>query len=207
MTDIMSIPGQTNNPYAPPSAGASRNPDYNPYAPPSANLESNAAPSDVEAVRRELLKHETSIRSFGTLYLLGFAFTVLATVGLALVTIASPTAEDRGILILLTVLYGLLAVLNYHLGQGLRRLDKKIRGLATFLSVLGLIAFPIGTLINGYFLYLLHSEKGKRVMTPEYQEVIAKTPHIKYKTPVWLIVLALLILGLVVFGMVAVFSA
>ena len=32
----------------------------------------------------------------------------------------------------------------------------------TLLSVIGLIGIPLGTLINAYILYLLHSEKGKR---------------------------------------------
>lgn len=49
-------------------------------------------------------------------------------------------------------------------------------------------------IVSLYFLYLLHSEKGKRVMTTEYQQIVEQTPHIQYRTSwiAWL-VLALFI--------------
>jgi hypothetical protein len=63
------------------------------------------------------------------------------------------------------------------------------------LSVLGLLNFPIGTVISIYFIYLLVSAKGQFVMTPEYAAIRAVTPHIRYKTPIWLwVVLGLLVL-------------
>jgi len=67
------------------------------------------------------------------------------------------------------------------------------------LSAIGLIGFPIGTLINGYILYLFLSKKGRTIFAPEYQDVIAATPHVKYRTSiiVW-IFLALVVLLLAV---------
>ena len=74
------------------------------------------------------------------------------------------------------------------------------------LSGIGLLAFPIGTLINAYVLYLIFSAKGKMVFSDEYRAVIEQTPHIKYRTSiiVW-IVLGLLLL-LIAFGIFGAFS-
>jgi hypothetical protein len=43
---------------------------------------------------------------------------------------------------------------------------------------------PIGTLINAYILYLVFSRKGRTILSEDYQQVIAATPHIKYKTSI-----------------------
>ena len=63
---------------------------------------------------------------------------------------------------------------------------------------LGLLSFPVGTIINGYILYLLFSKKGERVFSADYQAIVDATPHIKYKTSiiVWIfLVLLLLMIG------------
>ena len=76
--------------------------------------------------------------------------------------------------------------------------------IAIVLSAIGLLGFPIGTLISAYFLYLLVSEKGKVVFSDEYKEVIRKTPHIRYKTSivVWIFLgLLLLLIGLGLVGL------
>lgn len=62
-------------------------------------------------------------------------------------------------------------------------------------AVVGLLGFPIGTLINGYFLYLLGSRSGATIFTPQYRQVVERTPEIKYKTPIWMwILITLLVL-------------
>jgi hypothetical protein len=88
--------------------------------------------------------------------------------------------------------------LQLWVGLGLRKLRPWTRIAAGILSGIGLIAFPLGTLINGYILYLLFSKKGSTVFSADYQRVIADTPHIKYRTSilVW-IVLGLLVLVVV----------
>jgi hypothetical protein len=53
------------------------------------------------------------------------------------------------------------------------------------LSGIGLLGFPIGTLINGYILYLFLSKKGRTVFAPEYQEVIEATPHVSTAPRSW----------------------
>jgi hypothetical protein len=62
------------------------------------------------------------------------------------------------------------------------------------LSEVGLLGFPIGTLINGYILYLLLSKKGRKVFSDEYRQIVSLTPHIKYRTSIVVCIL----LGLIV---------
>lgn len=185
-------------------------PPVNPYAPPKAGIAfgDTAAPDDAEAIRREFLNHEASIRSVGTLYMVGAVFCGLATLAMLLMLVVTPLAGGVdglgiGLLLGMVALYALLTWLYYFMGKGLRAVSPKVRLVATIVTALGLLGFPIGTLISAFILYLLHSAKGKRVMTEEYQAVIAATPHIKYKTPLWMWIL----LGLLVLGILAIVAA
>jgi hypothetical protein len=74
-------------------------------------------------------------------------------------------------------------------------------------GAIGLLGFPVGTLIAGYLLYLLWSEKGNVVFSPRYQRVMQATPHIKYKTSI-IVWIFLGLLGLVVLvGIIAMVTA
>lgn len=168
----------------------------NPYAPPSARVDDivEVAPEQ-EAIRREHIKHEASVRSIGLLYLIGGG---LALVGGVFGLIGSFAVEQTGLLTGLMVVYLVIGALLVTTGRGVRRLQPWARTLAIVLSCIGLLGVPIGTLIHGYFLYMLLSAKGKRIFEPDYADIVAATPHVKYKTSivVW-IVLALLLLALV----------
>lgn len=85
----------------------------------------------------------------------------------------------------------------------MRAVNLKVRTAAIVLSVLGLLAIPIGTIISAYFLYLLASKKGEFVFSEEYAQVRAATPEIKYRTSriVWGFLIALILL--IVLGIVA----
>lgn len=73
----------------------------------------------------------------------------------------------------------------------------------SMLTVLGLLGIPIGTLISLSILYLLLSEKGRMVFSPEYKAVIAATPHVRYRTSLvnWVLLFVFLavLVGLVAF--------
>ena len=88
-----------------------------------------------------------------------------------------------------------VGILQLFAGWGVRGLRRWGRILGCILSALGLLGFPIGTLINAYILYLFLSKKGRTIFAPEYQDVIAATPDVKYRTSivVW-IVLGLLVI-------------
>ena len=184
-------PAETINPYSPAAqAGAA----VNPYAPPAAEL-ARGVGSEAEEIRRELLNHEASIRGVGTLYLVGFWLSLVGTLTIGGLMVADPSGFAFG----MVLFYAFFTWLYRYLGRGLRDLNPRVRPGVTLLHVLGLLAIPLGTLISAYILWLIHGEKGKRVLSDEYREIVAQTPHIQYKTPVWLVVLGLLFLGLLAF--------
>ncbi len=182
-----------------------RNPDHNPFEAPSVTFDSDGMSyTPAETIRREHLSHEASVKSIGFLYMLGGILLGLATIGLLFFAKTGPgrgpnRAPNWGDLVL--AMMPLLAAIQCVTAVGLRRLRGWARIPCGVLAAIGLIGFPIGTLINGYILYLLFSAKGSMVFSEEYQTIIAQTPHIKYKTSiiVWLflgLLLLLLTLGI-----------
>jgi hypothetical protein len=146
--------------------------------------------NSADTIRKDHIKHEASIKSVGIFYFLGAGLMALA--GLA------PALSGRGEDILFALVFFAFAVGLVAAGVGIRRLKPWARIVSGVLSGIGLLGFPLGTLINGYILYLLFSRKGSTVFSEEYQGIIAATPHIKYKTSivVWILVGLLLLLGL-----------
>ncbi len=167
-------------------------PVFNPYAAPQADL-SQPVPLNVEATRRHLLKHEASVRSVGTLYFLCGIVLVLSGVGLI------AAAQER--VLAVTFIGG--GILQLWLAVGLRKLKRVVRIPTMILAGIGLLGFPVGTIISAYILYLLGSQKGVQVFSDEYAEVIAATPHIKYRSSKLVIGLLILIVALIVFGVIA----
>lgn len=170
--------------------------------PPSlaANASMGQAPAEQEETRRTFLKHEASVQSIGILYLIGAVALIAAGIGGFVVGGKTPE-ESPAITMAVAALLITLGLVQGQVGLWLRKLNPKSRIPATIFSGLGLLAFPIGTVINGYILYLIHSKKGAVVFSPAYRDVIAATPHIKYKTSVitWMflgLIIVLLVLGL-----------
>ncbi len=161
-----------------------------PYAPPSADLQriDDETTAHAEAVREEHLRHERAVRSVGTLYYLGAVLMIAGAIGEG---VATDTTGPAGLMVFYTV----FAAIAIVVGRGLRKLRSWVRIPAVILSVIGLLGFPIGTLINGYILYLILSAKGKMVLSAEYQDIMQKTPHIKYRTSwiAWAILIVILV--------------
>ncbi len=185
------------------------NQDHNPYAAPLAELVDVADPnSDAEAIRREHINHEASVRFISLLYFLPGSLFAVGTL-LALATATSvlfrgdqgmPGPSELTLMLLASVIAAGLATLFIAIGIGLRRLSQWVRIPVGMLSGVGLLGVPIGTLINGLILYLLFCKKGNMVFSDEYKEIIRQTPHIKPQTS-W-VVMALLILVLLLFAIV-----
>jgi hypothetical protein len=140
-----------------------------------------------EQIRKDHISHEASIKSVGLLYFIGAAFMILGSIAII--------AAGQAVALALAVVYLVLSGAAIWAGIGLRRLRPWARVVSGIISGLGLLAIPIGTVINAYILYLLFSKKGATIFSPDYQRVIAETPHIKYKTSivVWVVVVILLL--------------
>ena len=168
----------------------------NPYAAPAAPVEDVGTNAEAEAIRRAHISHEASIKAVGFLYYLGGVGVTLAGIfGLA-------GGGERQAVITAAVML-VIGIGQFFAGWGVRGLTKWGRVVGCVLSALGLLAFPIGTAINAYILYLFLSKKGRTVFSPEYKDVIAATPHVKYKTSILVWIFLALVLALIVFGVAA----
>lgn len=174
--------------------------DSNPYLAPTALAAPPALPVDSEAIRRQYLNHEASVKSLSTLYLFGGILTGIGGLGCAV----RPTEEFP---LTSGIIFVVIGSLQLILGNAIRRLQKAARIVAAVLAIPGLIGFPIGTLISALVLYLMLSRKGAMVFSDDYKRIIAETPHIKYKTSiiVWVVlgVFAVVVLAGVVLGILA----
>ncbi len=177
----------------------------NPYAAPKATLQDEMPSTDsaADARRRELIRHETLLKSVGSLYYF------LGVVSLmALISSSSLFFQDEAVplqLVGLVFVLAAVAVLYLAAGYGFRRLRPWVRIPGALLSVLGLISFPVGTLVGIYILYLMFGQKGRQVLALDYQNVIAATPHIKYQRTLGdRIALGFVILIIVGFGVLLV---
>lgn len=165
-------------------------------------------PSNAEAIRKEHLNHEASIRSIGMLYLLGGVLSVLLGAGILTRTILEAPGGQYAILgYVVGFVYMALGAVQFVIGRDLRNFGKSARIGGIVLSCIGLLAIPVGTLISGYFLYLLAGRKGQYIFSDEYQAIRRATPQIVYHTSmiVWIFaaLLLLLIIGAIIGGILA----
>ena len=177
-----------------------------PYTPPRAALVDApaAGPDAAVAVREAHLRHEVQLKSVGLLYYLGGLGLAAAVVALVLAAIdrrealPAPTAA----MLLPLLVYLAFGAGAFVVGYGFRRLRPWVKIPGTIVAVLGLISFPVGTLINGWILYLMHCRKGRAVLGPDYGAVIVATPQVKYRRGVgeWIVLglLLALLVGLLV---------
>ncbi len=141
----------------------------------------------VEATRRRYLAHEASVMAIGTLYyLLGslLALFSLFYLCMAIATLTSSTHDatlDSVPFLVAALVVGMFSGGMFFVGRGIKRLSSWARLVVTILAYIGLFFFPIGTVINGYFLFLLQSDNANVVFSDRYKEVIRLTPHIKYR--------------------------
>lgn len=167
---------------------------FNPYAAPqTTDLGTSFADSPAEELRRYHLNHETSVRSFSLLYFIGFLFCMVVAVS-GFFSVRNQALAGGNLSVLFLMIYTALGVFQLLVGIGLRRLTTFGRVGGTILGVMGLIAFPIGSIVSAYLLYLLWSQKGSVVFSQRYRDVIDQTPHIKYRTSllVWIALIFLL---------------
>jgi hypothetical protein len=161
------------------NAGAGVPEKVNPYAAPAAKVDDVPADPQAARVRMEHIGREASIQSLGTLYYFAAGIAVLGL----FVFVSGPGMDEMagakvvGVVVAGAVVCAALVVL----GRGLRMLKPWTRAPACVLAAIGLLAFPVGTLVNAYILWMLLSAKGRTVLTAEYAEVVDATPDIQYR--------------------------
>ncbi|MEL6543841.1 MAG: hypothetical protein AAFQ82_04390 [Myxococcota bacterium] len=172
--------------------------ELNPYAAPRSSLREPAPEAWTPAhIRSVHIRHESSLKSAGALNLFGGAVGLYALGVLFSEYGLTMPSQTIGIC------FGLAAIaaLNLYAGYRLRRLEPAARLLATLAWLPALVVFPLGTLFVGYVLYLLHSPKGRRVLSDDYAQIRAATPEIGFRystlvTAVVAVVLALAVASL-----------
>lgn len=139
-----------------------------------------AAPAQpaAEEIRKQHIRHEASVKSIGLLYFLSGVLTIL----MGVILVALGQHINISFRIACAVIFVALGFFQLLVGIGIRALKSWSRLPVGILSGISLLAFPIGTIIHGYFLYLIFCKKGSMVLSPQYQEIIAATPNFKHQT-------------------------
>ncbi|MGJ8677747.1 MAG: hypothetical protein ACSHX0_09540 [Akkermansiaceae bacterium] len=169
----------------------------NPYEAPVTQAPVSAqVASDDETLRRRYLKHEVSVKSISTIYWLGAAGLLFSSFSLfsMMSSMNAVQGSREGSWVFYT--FPAMGALLIAAAVGIRKLKFWGRVTATVVSSVGLLGFPIGTVVNLYILFLLWNKKSKVVFSEDYKLVISKTPHVKYKTPkvVWILLLVVVLL-------------
>src|SRR5690349_9344583 len=121
-------------------------PPVNPYAAPSAFVADVAAErSEAEAIREAHIRHERQLKGIGSLYVLGTIGGVLAIIA---ILGAGTSGRDQAFVTGFLVLYAAITLASAFTAFGYRRLRPWVKVPGGILSALGLLAFPVGTLIN-----------------------------------------------------------
>ena len=170
--------------------------DLNPYAAPKAEVLTHV--SAEEAERRAHISTESSIKTLGCLYLVG-AVLCLGSLGMFAITMSTsrgsvPPADE---LLKIAAAMALLGAVGY----GLRRLQFWAAVLATLVSgffiILAVPMMPqsvVGLVIHVAIIATVLGQKGRRVMRPDYQQIIASTPDVRQRTSKWVWVLLVILL-------------
>jgi hypothetical protein len=154
-----------------------------------------AATAGAEATRLAYLSHEQNVRSIGTYFyfngalLLFFAVIVLVCGVISFAGGQQNAISSMVVLAVEGVIFGLLGALTLWSAGRFRRLDRSAVVPGTIIAAIGLLSIPIGTIISGFILYLIYSEKGRYVFSDPYHSVVSATPQITWKTALWVKIL------------------
>ncbi|MFD0892284.1 hypothetical protein KBB96_12715 [Luteolibacter ambystomatis] len=174
----------------------------NPYLPPTAApAPADAGLSSDEQLRRQCIKRESTLKSLGGLQIIGGVFLI---VGILSALSRGPGQGPDNPVMAGTAVILPLALLSLVNGVGLYKLMPWARIVGTVLSCLGLLGFPIGTLINALILGAYWSKPSDLIFSADYKRIVAATPHVKMKTSKVMIVM-LVIFGVVVLALAGLF--
>ena len=171
--------------------GSADDQQQNPYAASEPPSEALSSQSTQEILRHQYLAHEKSIQSLGAFYILGAAVAgLVAVIRIQQKPLGAPVEFrilDLGILA--------AAVLHGVVGAALWQLKPWARLTAAAMAGVGLLAVPCGTVFGPFVMYLLLCSKGRMVFSETYRDAITATPHVKYRTEVFtLVIVGILVL-------------
>lgn len=141
----------------------------NPFQPPQSEGPGDREESqDLVTLRRAHLGHELAIREVATVY-------ALAAAGLLWLTFEAYLRHREwsgG----LPILFGAAGIACAWAFSGLRQLAAWSRWPVFAVALLGLVLSPLFIPLNAYGLYLVFSEKGQRILSPEYRRIVPRVP-------------------------------
>ena len=161
-------------------------PAFNPYAPPKADLDPPVTGTSISA-RASMLKYEVAIRSEGTVFLFG-GLILFAVGSIILAFHRHYWIEGLSALV--------VAALAFWVDYGLQRLRGSARTVGMILAGIGLIGFPVITLVSLHILFVIGNKAARAVFTPDYARIIAATPHINHNQSQTFRILLILVVGL-----------
>ena len=187
--------------------------DRNPYAS-SGRSGAKGGSAEARKMRERLVGHEEVVKSLGFLHLLGGGLMTLGCIfALGMILFNPPQSPDEGPaapLMMLSIIMGLMliySIAGIFVGLGLFKLQNWAKVCSTILQIPNLLSIPIGTAISGYFLWVLHNEKGKEVFSEKYRRAVAATPGIKAGRRLMIIVGAVFVLVFLIAVGLSVFFA
>ncbi|MBC7967823.1 MAG: hypothetical protein H7Z17_18075 [Fuerstia sp.] len=176
--------------------GTSESETFNPYAAPLVGTETaDPFQQDDTRIRQQFIGCESNVRSIGGLMFLGglilaFVFGFLSVNYFS----GGAYAADPA----LAAFFGMLAlvgVVQLIVGIRVGSFRPRPRIGAIIFCALWLMFIPVGTIIGGACLWYLLRPAARYVFTPEYRDVIKRTPHVHFQTSAvsWGILITVLI--------------
>jgi hypothetical protein len=155
---------------------------FNPYAAPLVGVETvDPFQQDDTRIRKQFIDCEANVRSiagvliFGGLILTG-VFGIMSPLW-----VTTGDLQDLAFASFFAVL-ALLGIAQVIVGIRVQRLRPGARIGAILFCVLWMLFIPFGTIIGGACVWYLVRPAAGYVFTPEYREVIRKTPHVHFQT-------------------------
>jgi hypothetical protein len=151
--------------------------------------------ADYESIRRQYLKHERAVNSVSSVLF----FSALLSLFASVLVVALPflymlyeearlTGSMIAVCLVLSVSLIALVILQAMVAMAVRQNFSKARSAAILLAILGMFAFPFGTICGIYILVVMGAKDTPFVMSEEYKKVKRATPQYDAAPVSWVMV-------------------
>ena len=174
---------------------------------------SGAKSADARKMRERLLGHEEAVKSLGFLQMFGGGFGTLGCLLLCVTLLftKNENPEQEAFIRYAWIIFIpslCFSIFSVFVGWSVYKLQTWSKIAATILLIPNLLSIPIGTVFSGYFLWVLHNEKGKEVFSKEYQRAIKATPDMRPgKRLIIILGVLVVVLFLIAVGLAAFFAS